>query len=103
MLDIVEPDTTTDKPGRDTAEQGTDAWWTDTAMRAIRRLAATGRPFTAYDVSDLGVVDPDHPGRWGALFARASREGLITCIGAEASRRPSRASGLCRRWRGVAP
>lgn len=78
-----------------------DAWWHSVAHRAVAWWAASGRPFDAYDVTLLGVPDPDHPARWGALFAACRAEGLITAIGYRASRRPSRSGGVCRVWVGV--
>lgn len=79
-----------------------DSWWRDCAWRALEHLAATGRPFTAYDVTELGVPDPDHGNRWGGLFQAACKAGLIEPVGYAESRRPSRAGGVCRVWKGTA-
>lgn len=78
-----------------------DGWWHDCAHRAVIWWAATGQPFDAYDVTELGVPDPDVPQRWGALFRAASTEGLIEPIGYRQSRRRSRSGGVCRVWRGA--
>lgn len=77
-----------------------DDWWADSAWRAMAVLAETGREFTAYDLTEMGVPDPDHPNRWGALFAAAHKQEIITPIGFEQSRRRARHSGVCRIWRG---
>lgn len=75
--------------------------WLDCAWRAMRQLAAEGRDFTANDLTEMGVPDPDHSGRWGSLFAAAKAEGLIVPVGYQASRRRSRQGGVCRVWRGA--
>lgn len=75
--------------------------WRDTAMPALRRLAETGREFEAFDLTEAGVPDPENPNQWGALFQAAYRAGVIERVGFRESRRPSRARGLCRVWRGV--
>lgn len=82
--------------------ENADDWWLSTARRALRTLAETGRTFEAYDLTELGVEDPDHPNRWGALFRAAYTAGLIEPVGYAQSRRPGRAGGLTRLWRGVA-
>lgn len=79
-----------------------DTWWRDSAERALRDLAASGRTFEAYDLTEMGVPDPDHPNRWGALFRAAHTAGLIEPVGYAQSRRPGRSGGLTRLWRGVA-
>lgn len=78
-----------------------DEWWKSTAMQAVEDLAATGRPFEAYDVTELGVVDPPCSSHWGSLFHRAHSRGLIEIAGYGQSRRPSRAHGLTRLWVGT--
>lgn len=88
--------------GADAAGRNTDEWWRDGARRAVHALARTGREFTADDVRDFGVSEPDHPNRWGSLFLAASREGVIECVGARKSTRGPRHASLTRVWRGVA-
>ncbi|SDP46236.1 hypothetical protein SAMN05660199_03952 [Klenkia soli] len=86
------------------AEANRDDWWWSPAMAAVRHLAASGLPFTAWDLTDkLGVPDPDHPARWGGLFYAARTAGIIERAGITESSRPSRSGGLCRVWRGVRP
>ena len=90
-------------PGAERALANADDWWRSSAERAVRVLAATGRPFTAFDLVDhCGVTEPDSSARWGGLFRRAAQQGVIEPTGAEASRRPTRAGSLCRVWRGTA-
>lgn len=81
--------------------EAADDWWRDTAERALSHLASTGRAFTAMDITDLGVPDPDHPNRWGALFSTARTRGEIEPLGWTYSRRPSRSFGVCRVWIGT--
>lgn len=80
-----------------------DDWWRDTARRALADLAASGREFTAHDLTEAGVPEPDHPNRWGSLFRQANTAGLIVPVGYRPSTRPSRAGGVCRVWRGRTP
>lgn len=77
-----------------------DPWWWATARQALEHLAEQGRPFESYDLTEIGVTDPDHPARWGALFSHAAREGVIVPCGFTVSRRPTRSHGLTRLWRG---
>lgn len=90
-------------PGLEKAIHNRDGWWWSSAMLALEWLAQQGEPFDAYDLTELGVMDPDHPNRWGALFRAAHTAGAIIPVGFRESRRPSRAGGVCRVWRGVEP
>lgn len=81
------------------AIDNTDEYWHSIAMSALTSLARSRNVFDAYDVTLLGVPDPDHPNRWGALFRGAHTSGLIEHAGYRQSRRPGRAGGLCRTWR----
>lgn len=92
---------TTPTTARD-ALPNADGWWLSTARAALETLARTGLPFTANDLTELGVTDPDTPARWGSLFAAAKHGGLIRPIGYTPSPRPSRSGGVCREWVGVA-
>lgn len=80
----------------------TDTWWEAGAMQAIETLARTGRTFTAADLSDLGVSEPDHPCRWGSVIAKAKKLGLIEKAGYGPSRRAGRNYGVCAQWVGAA-
>ncbi len=90
------------KPTLRDAYDNSDDWWRSTAEAGIAYLASTGEPFDAFDVTELGVPDPDHPNRWGAVFRAASTAGLIESVGYHESRRPSRSGGVCRVWKGKA-
>ena len=79
-----------------------DEPWRDCAERGARYLASVGQDFNADSLTLLGVPDPDHPSRWGSLFAALKAEGVITPVGYAASTRPSRNGGVCRVWRGTA-
>ena len=79
----------------------TDDWWLSTAETALAELIRRGQPFTAADLTDLGVPDPDHPCRWGSLFAAAKARGDILPLGYRTSPRPSRNAGICRLWLGI--
>lgn len=78
-----------------------DDWWRDCAWRAVDHMAAAGVDFTAADLTELGVPDPDVPNRWGALFRAALTAGVIVPVGFVVSSRPSRHGGVCRVWRGA--
>lgn len=82
-------------------EGHTDWWWRDTAERALHWWAESGQEFTCYDLTLLGVPDPDHPNRWGSLFAWAHAQGIVVPVGYQQSARPSRAGGVCRIWQGA--
>ncbi|AQA26216.1 hypothetical protein BTZ20_4475 [Rhodococcus sp. MTM3W5.2] len=83
------------------AVENRDEWWWAGAMAALKAAAATGREFDSYDLTEwYGINGPDHPARWGGLFASAKKEGLIEPAGFCVSRRPTRSGGITRRWRG---
>lgn len=76
-----------------------DPYWEAGALAAIEALAKTGRDFTAADLTDLGVADPDHSCRWGSAFAKAKALGLIVKVDYRPSRRAGRSGGVCAVWR----
>lgn len=80
---------------------GADDWWRDAAERALSWWAAIGVEFDSYDLTELGVPDPDHPNRWGALFKAAADQGRIAAVGYRPSRRPTRHGGVVRVWKGT--
>ena len=84
------------------ANDNEDEWWKSCADRAIDTLAATGRPFTADDIRDMGVPDPTSPRAWGARFLTASRQGRIVRVGYVPSRRASVHAHPIAQWRGAA-
>jgi hypothetical protein len=76
--------------------------WLIAAMSAIEAESKTGREFQAADIAaryQLG--EPDHPCRWGQVFAAAHREGLIRRVGATQSRRRTVRASLTSIWVGV--
>jgi hypothetical protein len=89
--------------GAQQAWQNADDWWGDSAWRALTWMADLGQPFDAWDLTLLGVPDPDSPKRWGGLFRVAYQKGLIEPVGYGPSRRPTAAGSACRVWRGVGP
>lgn len=99
-LSALSPD-----PGVAQAIDNTDSWWRDGAERALLQLAATGRTFDAGDLRDepYAIPDPDHPSRWGGLFAGARARGWIEPVGYTRSRTRSRRYGSVMRWRGRPP
>jgi len=86
-----------------TVNRGTDDFWRRTCDAGIRELARRGRPFEAFDLTELGVPEPEHSSRWGARLHHAARQGIIVAVGAGPSRRPTVRGSLVRYWRGAAP
>jgi|HigsolmetaAR206D_1030411.scaffolds.fasta_scaffold08537_4 hypothetical protein len=86
----------------DTIEAASPDWWSR-AERAVRALAAEGRPFQAYDVVlRLGMDEPDNTrAQWGALFGALRKAGVIEPCGYAQSSRPTTAKSAVRLWRGV--
>lgn len=83
------------------AVAGTDGRWAAIADAAIARLAQTGSPFTAYDLTLAGVPEPAHPNHWGPRFSGAARRGLIEAVGYGPSSRPTARHSAARVWRGI--
>lgn len=82
-------------------DRNADGWWRSCALAGIRHLAALGEPFTAHDVATLGVPDPDHPNRWGALFSTAAHAQIIRPVGVVRSDRRTTHRALVRLWVGA--
>ena len=80
----------------------TDDWWRRTCDQAIAEFAKRGKAFSAFDLVEAGVPEPEHPSRWGSRFAAAAKAGSIVPAGAGPSRRPSVRGSLVRYWRGTA-
>lgn len=78
-----------------------DRPWLSCAEAALSVLIRRGRPFTAADLTDLGVPSPDHPCRYGSLFAAAKARGDILPLGYRPSPRASRNGGVTRIWLGI--
>ena len=78
----------------------TDLEWESDARTALETLAGTGRPFTAFDLTEHAELrNPPNPNCWGALFRHAAEDGVIRRVGFVESRRPGRRGGVCRLWR----
>lgn len=76
-----------------------DLDWSADAMDALVKVAADGKPFDAYTLTELAELrDPPHPNMWGAVFRQANDAGLIKVVGFHQSRRPGRSGGACRIW-----
>jgi len=91
--------------GLDRATEYRDPWSWHPAKAALEILATestvTGRTFEAFDLTERFGIQMDHPARWGALFNAAATDGLIAHAGFAVSRRPTRAGGITRVWRGT--
>lgn len=76
-----------------------DLDWGADAMDALVKVAAEGKPFDAYTLTEQAELrDPPHPNQWGTLFRQANDAGLIKVVGFHRSRRPGRSGGACRVW-----
>lgn len=83
----------------------TKAEWAETAYEALRKLALTGRPFTADDlIAEVGLptgaVSDKKNNAVGALFTKVAKTGLITRIGYTTSSRKSGHATTIGVWRG---
>jgi hypothetical protein len=77
--------------------------WEVLADAAICAKAATGLPFTTYDlVSDYQLPKPPHPNHWGPFMLRHQAAGLIARYGWTNSHRPTSNSSGVRVWIGTA-
>lgn len=80
-----------------------DLDWSADAMDALVKVAAEGKPFDAFSLTEKAELrDPPHPAMWGALFRQAHEAFLIRPVGYHQSRRPGRAGGACRVWKATA-
>lgn len=105
IIDQLERDTLAppSESGVNTAIRHRDDVWWGQAMSGIGLLALAGEPFDAFDLQSVGVGEPDHPGRYGALFMSASKAGVIEKVGFHQSKRPGRSGGVCAVWMGKKP
>lgn len=80
-----------------------DLHWEADAREALERVAKSGQPFTAYDLTEKAELrNPPHANQWGPLFRQAATDGVIRRVGFAESRRPGRKNGLCRVWKAAA-
>jgi hypothetical protein len=82
------------------ASGGLDAWTRRCWQAGIGSHAATGRPFGADEVRELGGPEPTSSGVVGALFMACCRAGLIQPHGFVQFRRPFRHASRRRLWIG---
>jgi len=76
-----------------------DLDWTADALEALQKVAALGRPFDAFTLTEVADLrDPPSPAMWGTVFRQANDAGLIKVVGFHRSRRPGRSGGACRVW-----
>jgi hypothetical protein len=76
--------------------------WRKKAVLAVATLAARGRVFAAYDLTQLDVDEPANHHRWGAVINLCAKHGLIESAGYGPSPRPTVKGSAVRFWRGVA-
>ena len=72
--------------------------WKSKADAAIQFLTETGCDFTADDVRSM-AGDPRHPNAMGARLLKASKGGLIKCVGIGQSTRAEAQARAVRIWR----
>jgi hypothetical protein len=73
-------------------------WMADAHIKLVE-VAAEGKPFTAYTLTQAGLRQPPSSAMWGTLFREAARLRLITHRGWVPSERPGRKGGVCAQWR----
>lgn len=78
-----------------------DEFWRAAAWQALEHLAASGEPFDAWSLVELGVPEPRTTAAWGALFYAARQAQLVEPAGWCQSRRPTTRGSAARLWRGV--
>ena len=78
-----------------------DEFWKAAAWQALEHLAASGEPFDAWALVELGVPEPTSAASWGALFYAARQAQLVEPAGWCQSRRPTTRGSACRLWVGV--
>lgn len=89
-------------PGQmELAANNADDWWWSCAWAGLEQLASHQVAFQAFDLIELGVPEPDHPNRWGPLFATAAQAGLIVRLGYAPSKRPTVRGSAAAVWRGT--
>lgn len=77
--------------------------WKSDCDRAIQKLAAANRDFTAEDVRAIVGDPPNHPNAMGARFLSAAKAQLIERVGYRTPVRASRHANPLAVWRGRTP
>lgn len=76
--------------------------WQDLVFHWIRAMPR-GRAFQFYDLVELGCPDAtDVAHSSGAVMSAAAKVGLVKCVGAEPSKRPTVRGSLTRVWERIA-
>ncbi|HCG2982381.1 hypothetical protein ACL1CN_10505 [Corynebacterium striatum] len=76
--------------------------WAHHADKAVKQLAASGKPFTTDDIRQHipDGLTPKHNNAWGALLNAWARRGTIRPIGYTTGKRTQRHGGIQRIWQG---
>jgi hypothetical protein len=80
----------------------TDLDWAVDAHEVLLKVAAEGKPFTAYSLVQAGLREPPVSSMWGKLFKDAAEQRLIRYRRHIRSPRPGRRGGACAVWKGAA-
>lgn len=75
--------------------------WRKHAERLVDEFAATDLPFSADDLRDAGLEEPEHPNQWGGMFQTFARQGVIRPDGFAISRKSTRRGSVLRMWIGT--
>ncbi|MFJ2630908.1 hypothetical protein ACIO6U_02950 [Streptomyces sp. NPDC087422] len=77
--------------------------WLGAVRPAFEAAAATGRPFTTYEIAHAANLPepPDAAHQWGRLMNLLAAEGWIRTAGWAASDRPTTRHSGVRTWRGT--
>lgn len=76
--------------------------WAQHADKAVKQLAATGKPFTTDDIRQCipDGLTPKHNNAWGGLLIAWRKRGVIQPIGYHQATHKPRHGGLQRIWQG---
>jgi hypothetical protein len=79
------------------------ATWIVAVRPAFEAAAATGRPFTAYEIAHAAALPepPDSAHHWGRLLTLLREEGWIRHAGWTTSPRPTAHASGVRVWKGT--
>ena len=86
--------------GADRVMHNTPDDWAIACDRAIAKLAATCKEFTAEDVRAICGDPPNHPNAMGARFLSAVRGGALLKVGYRHPARKSSHASVIAVWRG---
>lgn len=77
--------------------------WVDEVWPTFVKAAATGQPFTSWDIADAHKLPepPNSASHWGNLISRLRNEGLITHYGWTNSHRPGDNDSGVKVWKGT--